>query len=71
MGGGQAAEAIYMLALFLAGVALGALVLVSVMSNREDRRYSMKAAATSAAAGGTRTLLSLGVRTRTDTERSP
>lgn len=62
MSGGEVAEVIAILAVFLGGVALGFLVIVSRSIKREDRRHSIKAAAPDAAARGTRIVTGVGSR---------
>jgi len=61
MGASSAAAVAYLiLAVFLAGVALGAVVMVAVAVRREDRRYSLSGPAPGAAARGTRWLTRFG-----------
>lgn len=62
MSGGVAAEVIVILAFFLGGVALGALVIVSRSIKREDKRHSIRTAAPDAAARGTRFVTGVGSR---------
>jgi hypothetical protein len=69
MSGGVVAEAIVILAVFLGGVALGFLVIVSRSIKREDRRHSIKMTAPDAAARGTRIVT--GVGSRDVPEQSP
>jgi hypothetical protein len=69
MNGGQAAEVIVILAVFLGGVVFGVLVIVCRAIKREDRRHSLKGAAPGAAARGTRLLMNAG--TRDTREHSP
>jgi hypothetical protein len=69
MSGGVAAEVIAILAVFLGGVALGFLVLVSRSIKNEDRRHSIRTTAPDAAARGTR--LVTGVGSRDFPEHSP
>lgn len=69
MSGGEAAEVIAILAVFLGGVAFGILVIVCKAIKREDRRLSLKSVAPDAAARGTR--LVTGVGSRDVPEHSP
>ncbi len=62
MSGGAAAEAIAILALFLGGIMLGVLVIVSRAIKREDRSGSLTGAAPGAAARGARVLTGVGSR---------
>jgi hypothetical protein len=62
MGGGEAAEVIVMLAIFLCGITGGALVIVCRAIKREDRRFSLTRSAPDAAARGTRVLTGVGSR---------
>jgi hypothetical protein len=62
MGGGVAAEVIFMLAIFLCGVTGGALVIMSMAIKREDRRFSVTRSAPDTVARGTRMLTGLGSR---------
>jgi hypothetical protein len=57
-----AAEVVVILAVFLGGVALGILVIVSAAIKREDRRLSLTSAAPDAAARGARVLTGAGIR---------
>jgi hypothetical protein len=69
MGGGQTAEVIAMLALFLGGVVLGALVIVSMAIKREDKRFSLMGKAPDAASRGARILTGVGSRDASFPER--
>jgi hypothetical protein len=69
MSGGEVAEVIAILAVFLGGVVFGVLVIVCLAIKREDRKSSLKGAAPDAAARGTRLLT--GVGSRDTGERSP
>jgi hypothetical protein len=62
MSGGVAAEVIFMLAIFLGGVAGGALVIMSRAIKREDRRFSVTRPAPDALTRGTRVFTGLGSR---------
>lgn len=62
MSGGVAAELIAILAVFLGGVALGILVIVSRSIKREDRKHSIRTTAPDAAARGTRFVTGVGSR---------
>jgi len=62
MGGMDAAEAIVLLAIFLGGVVLGLLVVVSMAIKREDRKCTLTQQAPDAAARGTRVLTGVGCR---------
>jgi hypothetical protein len=63
MGGGEAAEVIVMLAIFLGGVTGGALVVMSMAIKREDKvRSSLTRSPSGPAARGTRVLTGLGRR---------
>lgn len=62
MSGGAAAEAIVILALFLSGIVLGMLVVVSRAIKREDRSGSLTGVAPDAAARGARVLTGVGSR---------
>jgi hypothetical protein len=62
MGGIEAGEVIALLAIFLGGVVLGLLVVVSMAIKREDRRLTVTQQAPDAAARGTRLLTGLGSR---------
>ena len=62
MSGGQAAELIVILAIFLGGVVFGVLVIVSAAIKREDRGGSLTGTAPNAAARGARVLTGVGNR---------
>ena len=62
MNGAQAALAIATLTIFLTGVMLGVVAVVSVVSMREDRRGTFPGAAPDAAARGVRRLIAAGSR---------
>ena len=62
MSGGTAAEAILILAMFLGGVVLGILVVVSRAIKKEDRSGSLTGVAPDAAARGARVLTGVGSR---------
>lgn len=70
MGGSEAGVAIFILAVFLAGVALGVVAMVSVAVHREDRRLSLSGAAPGAVARGARRLTGFGSRGITIPARS-
>jgi hypothetical protein len=69
MSGGEVAEMIAILAVFLGGVALGVLVIVCICIKREDRRFSLRKAAPGVAERGTRLLT--GVGSRNSSQHSP
>jgi hypothetical protein len=60
MSGNEAA--IFILAVFLAGVVLGVIGMVSVAIRKEDRRFSLAGAAPSAGMRGARKLTGFGGR---------
>jgi hypothetical protein len=60
MNGSAASVAYLILAVFLAGVTLGAVAMVAVAVRREDRLFSLSGAAPGAAARGTRWLTRFG-----------
>lgn len=60
--GSAAAEVIVLLAVFLGGVVLGLLVIVSVSIKREERRFTLTHQPPDAAARGTRLLTGVGRR---------
>jgi hypothetical protein len=62
MSGIQAVEAITILAVFLGGIVLGAMVMVSIAVKREDRRYSLSGAAPDFATRSARLLIGVGRR---------
>lgn len=69
MSGGEAAEVIVILAIFLGGVVFGVLVIVSAAIKREDRRGSLTGTAPNAAARGARVLTGVGSRDAGPPER--
>jgi hypothetical protein len=62
MGGGTTAEVIIMVAIFLGGLAGGALVIVSRAIKREDKERTLTRSAPDSAAWGTRVLTGAGSR---------
>jgi hypothetical protein len=62
MNGGEAAEVIVILAIFLSGITVGVLVIVSAAIKREDRRRSITGRAPDVAARGARVLTGVGAR---------
>jgi hypothetical protein len=60
MNGSAASVAYLILAVFLAGVTLGAVAMVAVAVRREDRLFSLSGAAPGAAARGARWLTRFG-----------
>jgi hypothetical protein len=62
MSGIQAADAITILAIFLGGIVLGVVVVVSVAIKKEDRKFSLSGAAPGFAARGARMLVGFGSR---------
>lgn len=60
MNGSAAAVAYLILAVFLAGVAIGVIAMVAVAVRREDRLYTLSVGAPSAGAGGARWLTGFG-----------
>lgn len=62
MSGGEVAEIIVMLVIFLGGVTGGALVIVSAAIKREDKKGSITRSAPDAAARGARVLTGVGSR---------
>jgi hypothetical protein len=62
MSGIEAGDAIAILAVFLGGIVLGAVVMVSVAVKREDRAYSLSGAAPDFATWGARMLIRVGRR---------
>jgi hypothetical protein len=60
MSGIEAMDAIWMLAVFLGGITLGALAIVAAAIRREDRRFSLGKTAPDALTQGTRTLVRFG-----------
>lgn len=69
MGGGEAAEVIAILAVFLGGIVVGVLVIVCMAIKREDRRHSLTGKAPDAAARGTRLLTGVGSRNTGENSR--
>jgi hypothetical protein len=61
MGGGETAEVIFMLTIFLAGVTGGALVILSMAIKREDKS-SVRGSAPDPVTRGTRVLTGLSSR---------
>jgi hypothetical protein len=70
MGGSNAALVIVTLAVFLSGVVLGVVAMVSLAVRREERRNSLFGAAPDAMARGARRLTGLGGRGITVPQRS-
>jgi len=70
MGGSNAGLAIVVLAVFLGGVMLGVVGMVSVAVRREERRLSLFGAAPGAAARGARRLTGFGGRGITVAQRA-
>ena len=70
MGGSNAGLAIVVLAVFLGGVMLGVVGMVSVAVRREERRLSLFGVAPGAAARGARRLTGLGGRGITVAQRA-
>jgi hypothetical protein len=62
MSGIEAADAIVILAIFLGGVVLGVVVLVSAAIRREERRFSLGKAAPDSLTQGARILIGVGSR---------
>jgi hypothetical protein len=60
MSGGAVSVACLILAVFLAGVALGVVAMVAMAVRREDRHFSLSGAAPSTAARGARRLTGFG-----------
>lgn len=63
MSGGAVAELIALLAIFLAGVTCGVIIIVSRAIKREDRRFTLTGRAPDPAARGARLLTGAGSRT--------
>jgi hypothetical protein len=63
MSGIEAVLAIAFLAVLLAGVAIGVIIVVGVASNREDRRGTLTSEAPDAITRGARKLTGAGTRT--------
>jgi hypothetical protein len=68
MNDGDAAAAIFLLIIFLAGIVLGVIVIVSRAFVREDKRYSVKGHPPDTACGGARRLVGFSHR---DLDREP
>jgi hypothetical protein len=62
MSGGEAAEVIVILAVFLGGVVCGFLVIVSRTIKREDKKHSLREVPSDAVARGTRIVTGVGSR---------
>jgi hypothetical protein len=62
MSGIEATDAIWILAVFLGGIALGVVAIVSAAIRREDRRFSLSGAAPDSLTQGTRILVRFGSR---------
>ncbi len=62
MNGLEAAVAIFLLIAFISGTLIGVVVIVSIASRREDRRYSLAYEAPDAVCRGARRLLGVGTR---------
>ena len=62
MSGIEAAEAIGILAIFLGGIVLGVVLIVSAAIRREDRRFSLSGAAPDSLAQGARMVMRVGSR---------
>jgi hypothetical protein len=62
MSGIEARDAIEILAIFLGGIVLGVVLLVSAAIKREERRYSLSGAAPDALTQGARMLCRVGRR---------
>ena len=62
MSGIEAGTAITILATFLVGIVLGAIVIVSIAIRKEDRRYSLSGAAPDLATLGARLVIGVGQR---------
>jgi hypothetical protein len=60
MSGVEATDAIAILAIFLGGIVIGVVVMVSVAVRREDRRLSLGRAAPDVATRGARMLIGFG-----------
>jgi hypothetical protein len=69
MSGGEAAEVIAILAMFLGGIAFGVVIIVSMAIKREDRQLSLTRMAPDAAARGARVLTGVGSRDVSPPER--
>ena len=62
MSGIEAAEAIGILAIFLGGIVLGVVLIVSAAIRREDRQFSLSGAAPDFLAQGARIVMRVGSR---------
>jgi hypothetical protein len=62
MSGIEATDAIWILAVFLGGIALGAVAIVSAAIRREDRRFSLSGAGPDSLTQGARILVRFGSR---------
>ena len=62
MSGIEATDAIWILAVFLGGIALGVVAIVSAAIRREDRRFSLSGAAPDSLTQGARILVRFGSR---------
>ena len=62
MSGIEATEAIGILAIFLGGIVLGVVLIVSAAIRREDRRFSLSGAAPACLAQGARMVMRVGSR---------
>ena len=62
MSGFEATEAIGILAIFLGGIVLGVVLIVSAAIRREDRRFSRSGAAPDSLTQGARILVRFGSR---------
>jgi hypothetical protein len=62
MSGIEATDAIWILAIFLGGIALGVVLIVSAAIRREDRRFSLGGAAPDVLTHGARIVIGVGSR---------
>jgi hypothetical protein len=62
MNGIEATDAIWILAIFLGGIALGVVLIVSAAIKREDRRFSLGGAAPDFLTHGARIVIGVGSR---------
>ncbi len=62
MSGFEATDAIWILAIFLGGIALGVVLFVSAAIKREDRRFSLSGAAPDFLTRGARIVVGVGGR---------
>lgn len=69
MSGIEAAMAIFLLIALIGGVVIGVVVIVSIASRREDRRYSLVEEAPDAMCRGARRLMGVGTRGGWPTEQ--